>query len=62
MITDNLTEEERVQRRIEFYREVAKGLAERLKAYPLQEDVATPHPDDYDGGRFDYYSSRGVSK
>ena len=60
MITDNLTEEERVQRRIEFYREVAKGLAERLKTYPLQEDVSTPHPDDYAGGRFDYLTSRGV--
>lgn len=60
MITDNLTEEERVQCRIEFYREVSKGLAERLKAYPLQEDVYTSHPDDYDGGRFDYLTSRGV--
>ena len=60
MITDNLTEAERVQRRIEFYREVAKELAERLKTYPLQEDVDTPHPDDYDGGRFDYLTSRGV--
>lgn len=60
MINDNLTEAERVQRRIEFYAKVSAELASCLKGKTLCEDIPSSHDDDYDGGRFDYLTSRGV--
>ena len=60
MINDNLTEEKRVQRRIEFYRKVSEMRDEMLKSYPMQEDVDVS--DDYDGGRYDFYTTRGITK
>jgi hypothetical protein len=50
----------RTQSQVEFYRQVAKELAERLKSYPIQPDVDVPDDDDYDGGRYDFYTTRGV--
>jgi hypothetical protein len=50
----------RTPSQVEFYRQVAKELAERLKSYPIQPDVDVPDDDDYDGGRYDFYTTRGV--
>jgi hypothetical protein len=49
-----------VEERREFYKQVSKELAERLKSYPIQPDVDVPDDDDYDGGRYDFYTTRGV--
>ena len=62
MTDDNLTEEERIERRRAFYAQVTERLWERMKTCPMQPDLEPVHPDDYDGGRFDYYSTRGVKK
>jgi hypothetical protein len=48
-----------VEERIEFYKGVTERLMERIKNEGLQPDVDVAD-DDYDGGRFDYLTSRGV--
>jgi hypothetical protein len=60
MTTDNLTEEQRIERRRAFYAKVAEGLWKTMQSYPLQADLPKSHPDDYDGGRYDFYTTRGV--
>ena len=47
------------EERCEFYKRVTENLMERMKSSPLQADVDV-EDDDYDGGRFDYLTSRGV--
>ena len=49
-----------VEERREFYKRVTESLMERMKSSPLQADVDVADDDDYDGGRFDYLTSRGV--
>jgi hypothetical protein len=46
--------------RREFYKRVTESLMERMKSSPLQEDVDVADDDDYDGGRYDFYTTRGV--
>lgn len=49
-----------VEERREFYRGVTESLMERMKSYPIQPDLDVPDDDDYDGGRYDFYTTRGV--
>jgi len=60
MTNDNLTDEQRIERRRAFYAQVTEQLWDRMKTYPIQPDLALVRSDDYDGGRFDYLTSRGV--
>ena len=47
-----------VEERREFYKRVTESLMELMKNSPLQPDV--DDDDDYDGGRYDFYTTRGV--
>ena len=47
------------EERREFYNRVTESLMERMKSSPLQPDVDVAD-DDYDGGRYDFYTTRGV--
>ena len=59
MTNDNLTDEQRIERRREFYKGVTERLMERMKNEGLDADVDVAD-DDYDGGRYDFYTTRGV--
>ena len=47
------------EERREFYKRVTESLMEIMKTSPLQADVDVAD-DDYDGGRYDFYTTRGV--
>jgi hypothetical protein len=47
------------EERREFYKRVTESLMELMKSSPLQADVDV-EDDDYDGGRYDFYTTRGV--
>lgn len=47
------------EERLEFYKRVNESLMELMKSSPLQADVDVAD-DDYDGGRYDFYTTRGV--
>jgi hypothetical protein len=47
------------EERIEFYKGVTERLMERMKNEGLGTDVDVDD-DDYDGGRYDFYTTRGV--
>jgi hypothetical protein len=49
-----------VEERIEFYKGVTELIMERIKNEGLQPDVDVD--DDYDGGRYDFYTTRGLTK
>jgi hypothetical protein len=51
-----------VEERRQFYKGVTEALWERIKTEGLDADADASHPDDYDGGRFDFYTTRGISK
>lgn len=51
-----------VEERRQFYKGVTEALWERIKTEGLDADADARHPDDYDGGRFDFYTTRGISK
>jgi hypothetical protein len=48
-----------VEERREFYKGVTETLWERIKREGLDADVDVDD-DDYDGGRYDFYTTRGV--
>jgi hypothetical protein len=47
------------EERREFYKGVTERLMERMKNEGLGADVDVDD-DDYDGGRYDFYTTRGV--
>lgn len=48
-----------VEERREFYKKVTESLIERMKKEGLDADVDVAD-DDYDGGRYDFYTTRGI--
>jgi hypothetical protein len=48
------------EERREFYKQVTEQLWKTMQSYPLQADLPKLHSDDYDGGRYDFYTTRGV--
>jgi hypothetical protein len=56
-----------VEERIEFYKGVTERLVERMKSYALyadeeEEEHSSECDNDYDGGRYDFYTTRGLTK
>lgn len=49
-----------VEERREFYKGVTERLMERMKNEGLDADVDVADDDDYDGGRYDFYTTRGI--
>ena len=55
------------EQRIEFYKGATDRLVERMKSYALyaddeEEQHSSECDNDYDGGRYDFYTTRGVTK